>query len=642
MIRKANIYDIDNLENLEKNSFEESVRFSSSSIKNSLNSKSQDVFIVYDDNTDFIGAATIVRHKYTLKIYSIAILKNYRGKGHGDELMKYIIDYSNYTRFSKIALEVNAMHTQLIKWYESFGFVIKNSIKDYYGEGIDGLKMELKLSNSFSDHTCKNIIVADYNINMTEYSDLYKFIRAKEYIEDELYHNLNCKVINMCRSYKYQSTGYYVSLLAAARDQIVIPDVTTIRDFADKAIYKSLSIEIDELIQKTFKKETDKTIKIKIYFGKTPVEPYKRIAKEIFSLYKCPLIEVEFEKNTKWYLKKLEPFAIKKSGGEDLDYLNKYVAEYFNHKRYVKRKLSNYKYDLAILVNPEEKTPPSNRKALKHFKEAAEKVGFYTEFIEKKDFKRINEFDALFIRETTRVNNHTYQFSRYAYSEGLYVIDDPWSILRCSNKLFLFEKLNKNKIPMPKTWVVGKHRDNSKAEAQFNYPVVIKKPDSEFSLGVFKVSNVDEYKAKVNLLFEQSDLIIVQEYLFSDFDWRIGVLNNKAIFACKYYMAKDHWQIINWDSKKDYEGDSDTFLVEDVDPKIINLAVKASSLMGDGLYGVDIKEVKGKLYLIEVNDNPSIEEGVEDLALGKELYMKIMKHIYEQIEQSRNIKKIEI
>lgn len=59
--------------------------------------------------------------------------------------------------------------------------------------------------------------------------------------------------------------------------------------------------------------------------------------------------------------------------------------------------------------------------------------------------------------------------------------------------------------------------------------------------------------------------------------------------------------------------------------------------MGDGLYGVDLKEINGKVYVIEVNDNPNIDSGVEDLVLGKELYRKLARSFYTRIEMSRNI-----
>ncbi len=74
--------------------------------------------------------------------------------------------------------------------------------------------------------------------------------------------------------------------------------------------------------------------------------------------------------------------------------------------------------------------------------------------ITKDEYGRIAEFDALFIRETTAVNHHTYRFSRRALAEGLVVIDDPESIIRCTNKVYLAELFARNRIPHPRTVVV--------------------------------------------------------------------------------------------------------------------------------------------------------------------------------------------
>ena len=79
--------------------------------------------------------------------------------------------------------------------------------------------------------------------------------------------------------------------------------------------------------------------------------------------------------------------------------------------------------DLAILVNPKEKAPPSNEGALKKFEEAAKKLCCYVDFITRDDYNRIGEYDAMFIRETTSVNHYTYRFARRGEAEGLAVID---------------------------------------------------------------------------------------------------------------------------------------------------------------------------------------------------------------------------
>ena len=52
-----------------------------------------------------------------------------------------------------------------------------------------------------------------------------------------------------------------------------------------------------------------------------------------------------------------------------------FAQKYFSKKRFSKTRLKNYKYDLAILVNPQEETPPSCSRALTKLKEAAEKKG---------------------------------------------------------------------------------------------------------------------------------------------------------------------------------------------------------------------------------------------------------------------------
>ena len=55
--------------------------------------------------------------------------------------------------------------------------------------------------------------------------------------------------------------------------------------------------------------------------------------------------------------------------------------------------------------------------------------------------------------------------------------------------------------------------------------------------------------------------------------------------------------------------------------------------MGLGLYGIDIKEVKGKPLVIEINDNPNIDFGVEDAHYGDEVYQQIIKALLKRVEE---------
>ena len=91
-------------------------------------------------------------------------------------------------------------------------------------------------------------------------------------------------------------------------------------------------------------------------------------------------------------------------------------------------------------------------------------------------------------------------------------------------------------------------------------------------------------------------------------------------------MAKGHWQIYNWrgETEDDQIGNFACVPINKVPPAVLDAALKSSKLMGDGLYGVDLKQYNDQVYVIEVNDNPNIDTGVEDELLGKGLYDKIM------------------
>jgi glutathione synthase/RimK-type ligase-like ATP-grasp enzyme len=293
------------------------------------------------------------------------------------------------------------------------------------------------------------------------------------------------------------------------------------------------------------------------------------------------------------------------------------------------------RYDLAILHNPDEAEPPSNPEALRRFIKAAENLGLRAELITRDDYARIAEFDALFIRETTSVNHHTYRFAQRASADGLIVIDDPESIVRCTNKVYLAELLDRHDISIPRTVVV--HHDNvNNGTTELGFPCVLKRPDSSFSRGVVKVHSEEELHEQLRLLFEDSDLVVAQEFLPTTFDWRIGILNRKPFYACKYFMADDHWQIVRQDRNGDERyGKSETIPVELAPRRVVNAALKAANLIGDGLYGVDVQESNKKYYVIEVNDNPNLDAGVEDAVLRDELYNRIMEYFLDRIERSK-------
>src|SRR5262249_44047966 len=172
---------------------------------------------------------------------------------------------------------------------------------------------------------------------------------------------------------------------------------------------------------------------------------------------------------------------------------------------------------------PEEPDPPSDAKAVQKFIKAAAALGLSAEVIGRDDFSRLAEFDALFLRATTSVNHHTYRFAQRAQGEGLVVIDEPESIVKCTNKVYLAELLGHHDVLTPRTMVV--HRDNIDEVARaLGFPCVLKKPDGSFSAGVVKVASEAELREQLPRFLEESELVVAQEFLPTTFDWRIGIL----------------------------------------------------------------------------------------------------------------------
>lgn len=446
----------------------------------------------------------------------------------------------------------------------------------------------------------------------------------------------SAKVFNLCRSYKYQSVGYYVSLLATARGHRAFPGLQAMQDLRTVSVVRSVSDELDKLIQKTLAPIQSDKFTLSVYFGHNVAKRYDRLALHLFNIFQAPLLRATFARvEGEWELRGIRPVPLSEIPRSHVPDIHHFAAEYLARApRHVGRRKPQ-RYSLAILFDPEAPNPPSDDKAIERFERAATKLGFATEVIGKDDIGRLGEFDALFIRETTSVLHHTYRFARRAAAEDLTVIDDPLSILKCTNKVYQHEVLARHKIPTPPTYVVPRGGGDG-VLAKVGLPCVLKQPDSAFSMGVHRATTKEEFDAILARLFEHSELVVVQGFIQSDFDWRIGVIDQKPLFACKYFMAPKHWQIQRQrdDGSMSY-GKWETMPVELAPRKIVRTALAAANLIGDGLYGVDVKQVGSECYVMEINDNPNIESGVEDQILKDELYLRVMQVFANRIEARR-------
>jgi glutathione synthase/RimK-type ligase-like ATP-grasp enzyme len=461
-------------------------------------------------------------------------------------------------------------------------------------------------------------------------------IPAQTYLLDPEYGDCHStQVFNLCKTYRYQGHGYYVSLLAEARGHRPVPDVEAMKDLHADDLVPSLSERLGNLIDCSFSRTAEDVVDLTIYFGRDVGGRYSHLAAQLFKLLRAPLLHVRCERaNDRWHLCSVYSGSPRDIPLHHHEFVADAVADYLKEQKVRTRRKASEKHSLAILHDPQRPESPSNAEALRKFLEAAELLGMTAELITPKETRRLGEFDALFIRDTTNVDHYTYRCARQAADEGMTVIDDPDSILRCTNKIYLSELLARHHIPTPKSMVV--HRGNvDQIVATLGLPCILKQPDGAFSLGVARVETEEALLAKVDELLEESELVLAQEYLPTEFDWRIGVLDHRPLFVCKYYMAPGHWQIIQHDHHEMREGKTEALSIGEAPDEVVNIAVQAANLIGDGFYGVDLKQVGGQYYVIEINDNPNVDAGNEDAVLGDALYREVMGVFRKRIEAKK-------
>jgi glutathione synthase/RimK-type ligase-like ATP-grasp enzyme len=453
--------------------------------------------------------------------------------------------------------------------------------------------------------------------------------------ESEL--DADVRLLNFCRTGRYQGRGYYVSLLAQARGQRPLPDVKTVEFLKSRTYVQELAARLQALVDETLRHAESDRFELDVYLGRDPAGRQAAIAEQIFAAVRAPLIRSVFIREAgSWRLDSLQAISVADIPPQHreslLEAAKRFVAA---SAPSMPRSARTSPPKLAILHDPKEPLKASNDEALQRFLHAAPAVGLEAELICHDDLPRLGDFDALFSRASPEVTGITYEFVRRAEALGMPVVDDPGSILKCVNKVFMHELMGRHRIAQPRTLIV--HRGNlDEVVPTLGLPCVLKLPDSGFGLDVVKLESEDGLREAAERFFKVSELIVAQQWLPTSFDWRVGVFDRRPLFVSKYFMAPGHWKVVAMAEGKPVEGETVTMSVGEAPSQVVDIAVRAANLVGDGLYGVDLKQVEDRVYLIEVNCNPNIDAGNEDAAMGDALYREVLGVFARRIAERRN------
>jgi glutathione synthase/RimK-type ligase-like ATP-grasp enzyme len=482
------------------------------------------------------------------------------------------------------------------------------------------------------------VILVDQPRDFPNAETPHKVITTSDYLaRPRLFDMGRPKLLNLSRSYAYQSKGYYASLLAEARGHRVVPTVETMLELREAKLYEHALPELEDELNKCARKgdfQPEAEFKLLVCFGIARDPRFESFGRLLFDWFRCPALEVTVEPGNWLSIDRIRPRTVTRLANGEGTFLRESLHQHTKREWRDPKARALAKYDLAVLYDPNEKMPPSSVASIKYFARIAERHSVDVEPITRRQLAELAEYDGLFIRETTSIDNHTYRFARRAWQEGMPVIDDPVSMIRCTNKVFLMELLGSNQVATPPTVMLAEGGDLAKPADELGFPLVVKIPDGSFSRGVHKVATMEELRRITDELFEETDLVLAQKFMPTEFDWRVGVLAGEPLFVCQYRMARGHWQIIKHGANGNArEGGWKTFDLAQAPAEVIDLAVRAAKPIGQGFYGVDLKQTDNGIVVMEVNDNPNLDHGVEDSVGKDEVWVKLLKWFIERFEQ---------
>jgi glutathione synthase/RimK-type ligase-like ATP-grasp enzyme/gamma-glutamyl:cysteine ligase YbdK (ATP-grasp superfamily) len=489
---------------------------------------------------------------------------------------------------------------------------------------------------------------------------------AQGYIEAAGAAPRDALLINLCRNIGYGSDGYYVSLLADARGQRVLPTLETSAGVADPyARYRALQeagiatldqaqiavrrraagldgIDDDAAFEATplvleggqcRAAREDEYADLVSCFGTTVDARFHALAAGVHRVWPAPLLRIRVvQESGQWKVAALAHASPDALTAEERRLLADSVTGDPKALRGGVTDRDSVRASIAVLLDPSDPFAASSPETVERLERVAAGMNVHVARIDLNDLRRLPEYDALFIRSLTGVREPSFQFALRAESLDMPVIDDSQSIIRCSNKVFMEELLRREGVPLPRTRIVTSHTAWEQIE-DLGVPFVMKSPDGSFSTGVHRIDSHEDFQRRSMELLQHSPLLIAQEWLPTEFDWRITVLDGRLLFAARYYMAQGHWQIRTEEGGVERYGKVEAIPRDKAPRQVVEVALRAAALVGRGMYGVDLKETPRGPVVIEVNDNPNLDAGYEDTAEGDVIYQEILGVFLQRIEE---------
>src|SRR5205807_9782394 len=142
------------------------------------------------------------------------------------------------------------------------------------------------------------VILVDQPKDFPNAETPHKVITTSDYLARPKLFEGRPKLVNLSRSYAYQSKGYYASLLAEARGHRIVPTVETMLELREAKLYEHALPELEDELNRCARRadyQPEGELKLLVCFGIAGDTRFEAFGRLLFDWFRCPALEITIE-----------------------------------------------------------------------------------------------------------------------------------------------------------------------------------------------------------------------------------------------------------------------------------------------------------------------------------------------------------
>jgi len=242
------------------------------------------------------------------------------------------------------------------------------------------------------------------------------------------------------------------------------------------------------------------------------------------------------------------------------------------------------------------------------------------------DGKQLDNYDCIYLKGSFKYANLLRAVATELHKD-VYIPYEPKAFTIAHDKLFTQLELEKENIPMPKTYLAATVDAAKKILEKVTYPIIMKLPTGTQGKGVMVADSYAAASSMLDTLNALKQPFLIQEYIETNStDVRLFVVGEKVVASMKRKSQGE-------DKRANIHagGVGEAFEPDNYMKKI---AIQSAKLVGAEIAGIDILEsIKGPV-VIEANLSPGLQGITESTNIN--VADKIAKYLYEKTLEKKN------